>query len=301
VAITVYEKPTSRDSILSFDGQSQITYEVFAKATAGENEAQVVAAVASLTSYFYTGFAFLECKSIHMKPQGGPYWEGEVVFGEGKPYEPGTQGNNSAAEAGDKPDPNDGQMADNSVSFEIGGGTLHITSSQRTPTQVAAPGFAVPATNNIIGINSANQRIDGVDVHAPTFQFTKEWTLQTITWGYLKTLRWLVGTVNIRKIFNFPAGELLLDGISGHWKAGQTTNQVGSWQMSARWLVEQNQVGIKVGNLPAFNKNGWDYVWFGYQPIPDPVTKMILPTPIYASVEQVYHYANHAALAIPNF
>ena len=38
----------------------------------------------------------------------------------------------------------------------------------------------------------------------------------------------------------FPVGELLLLGVSGQYKAGSTSNPLGSWTCSFKYAAEQN-------------------------------------------------------------
>ena len=291
MAITVFEKPTSRDSTLSMAKGSSIAYEIFALATAHENETQVIHAVLALTSYFYTGFEILVLKDIKVKARGGPYWEGTVTFGlrDGP-----TNGDQTQSSPTDEPSKDDGTALDNSFSFEVGGGTTHLVASLKTTGQYPAPGIVIPPTKNMIGIDKT--KINGVDIHAPTFGFTCTQTFTKITLGYLKNLRYNVGSVNAKRFLSFPAGELLLQGVSGQYKSGITANPLGSWVLSFKFLVEQNHIAIKVGDIPPFAKLGWEYVWFGYADKYDAASGFTIQTPIYASVEKVYDYTDFKLL-----
>jgi hypothetical protein len=295
MSVTVFESPRSRGSVLAVDRGSQITYDIFCIANAGENETEVMAAVLAETDWFYDGFAFLVIKSLNIAPQGGPYWKGTVVFAVPPGYQQdGTQGNNTP---GDSPNSSDNNPLDNSFSFEVGGGTSHITASLNTVAQYPVAGFTIPPTKNMIGLS--RNRIEGVDIITPKFEFTFNVTMQMLTWGYLKNLRYLVGQVNSGTFLSFPLGELLLLGASGSYKADTTSNPQGNWNVSFKFGCQRNRTAISIGDIPNFAANGWDYVWVGYQDKYDSASGLTVPTPAYASVEQVYGYADFTELGIP--
>lgn len=298
MSITVYEKPTSRDTVLSFTRGSTITFEGFALATAGEDETAVQAAVQSEISYYYNGFDFLVLQNIKAKPVGGPYWTWSADFAlpDGPTTENSDGGNDAAPESGDKPDPSDSIELDNSFSFEIGGGTAHLVASINTITQSAAPGIVIPPTNKMIGVDKSH--IHGVDVVSPTFTFSITQVFPKLKIGYMKTLRFTVGTVAGYPHLGFPVGELLLLGASGQYKAGAKNNPLGSWAITFKYGVEHNLAAVTTGNIPPFAKKGWDHVWYAYQDQYDATSGLTVPVPIYASVEQVYPYTNHKRLGI---
>ncbi|MBU6430555.1 MAG: hypothetical protein KGR26_16170, partial [Cyanobacteria bacterium REEB65] len=155
MAISVWESPQSRKSLLHLKRGSSITYEVVIVTTAGETETEVIAAVESLTSWFYDGFDFLVIESIEVDPQGGPLWKGTVVFTapDGDQAD-GNPGNASAGDSGDKPDPFDNTVLDYSFAWEVGGGTKHITSSYQTIQQTKVGQLDVDlGTGNLIGLS----------------------------------------------------------------------------------------------------------------------------------------------------
>ena len=212
------------------------------------------------------------------------------------PTNEGEQGNNSEPDSGDQPDVSDGITLDNSFSFEVGGGTADIVQSIQTKTQSSVPGVNIPPTNKMIGLDKS--RIAGFNVVSPTFTFTITQVFETLTLGYLKNLRYLVGTVAGYEWLGFRVRELLLFGVSGKYKAGSTSSPLGSWTCSFKYGAEQNVKGVTVGSITPFDKNGWDYVWYGYQDQYDATSGLTVPTPIYASVEQVYYYTDHSRLGI---
>jgi hypothetical protein len=300
MAITVYEKPTSRKSLYSLQRSSSIDYEWFALTTANEDETAVLTAVTKQLTFEYNGFDNLVIDHVTAEALGGPYWQGVAnytLLEGGDESDAGEQGDNSAGDSGDTPDPQgqDNTSLDNQFGFEIGAGTTHIVQTNRSVSQTVAAGFSVPAQNGMIGVDKTG--IHGVDIVDPKFEFTITKVWQGITVGYLKNLRYLVGSVNNGTFLTFSKGELLLLGASGQYKAGSSNNPVGSWSIAYKFGVQYNNKSITVGAAPypvlTFAKNGWDYVWFSYQEMLDPGgSGLTIPVAVAANVEAVYPYTN---------
>jgi hypothetical protein len=294
VSITVFEKATSRSSTLDFQGSSEITIEFFViDSSSAASETAVLAAVVTQLGAYYTGFALLILLNVKVSPKGGPYWEGSITYG----VPNGDVNKDSPGdESGDTPEPTDLNFLNSSFAFEVSSGSLHLTQSTNTITQSAAPGIVIPKTSGAIGID--RNRIAGVDIVDGKFEFTYTVIFNNLTWGYLKNLRYLVGSVNSKVLFGFQPGELLLIGASGSYRTGTTSNYgIGSWEVAFKYWAQYNQTGIVVGSIAPFNKNGWDYVWFGYSEQVDPNgSGLTIQVPVYASVERVYPYLNHGRL-----
>lgn len=287
MSILVYEKPTSRESTLSLQGDSSITYEWFALDSSKiATETQIIAAVMTQFTYRYNGFQRLIFKDIRAAAHGGPYWDGTVTYA----IPPATTVD---SKPGDN-NPDDPDL-DNSYSWEIGGGTSHLTQSIATVSQAGVVGIVIPPTKQIIGIDK--NKITGVDVVTPKFEITRNIAFTGLRRGYTRTLNRMVGTVNDRTYMGYEKGELLLLGVSGHQKADNAITQpLGTWQLAFKFGVQFNQKAITVGAIPAFNKRGWEYVWFGYQEQFDAASGLTIPVPVYASVEQVYRYTDFRQL-----
>lgn len=183
-------------------------------------------------------------------------------------------------------------------SFETGGGTQHILFSKRTvasyPLEVA-PDFKQ-------AIGATDDAIEGCDVVAPQFHFAETHFRTDVSDTYKRTLARLTACVNSAPFRGFEAGEVLFLGASGSRRG------TDNWEVGYRFAVQLNVAapedtsppgpGIVIGDLPAFGKKGWHYLWVRFDESVDTTAKMLVKRPRFAFIEQVYDEVDFAALEL---
>ncbi len=180
-----------------------------------------------------------------------------------------------------------------SVSFDTGGGTMHMI--QSLGTSFKAPSDA-PDYGGAIGVD-ADGNVEGVDVQMPTFNFQETHTLSgtVVTDAWKKKVAGVTGTVNSGAFRGFAAGEVLFLGASG---SKSSRKKSASWEITFRFAVSANRSSLKVGDLTVSNKRGWDYLWVSYKTAVAANGKSLVKKPSAVYVEKVYPDGNFGALGI---
>jgi len=191
-------------------------------------------------------------------------------------------------------------------SFDTGGGTEHITQSLSTkgPFPPTAAFF-----NGAIGFDG--QRVQGVDITVPVFNFTVDVTLspEVVTPAYIRKLMDLTGKVNsdpfkvrllgvvAQETPTWEPGEVLFLGAAGARESFKPTGEEvptdgrGDWKITLRFSAIPNRKNFSVGDFNVPLKNGWDYLWIAYEDDVDAkaFTRIKKASAVY--VEKVYETA----------
>ena len=183
-----------------------------------------------------------------------------------------------------------------SMSFEVGGGTQHITQSLQTVGAYGADGESPPETGGAIGVTQDD--VEGVDIKVPTFSWSETHYLDEnqVTMAYVNTLFRTYAHVNTLHFRQFAPGEVRFDGARA---ASRKDSQAGDWKVEFSFAASPNRNDIYVGNIGPIKKRGWEYLWVYYEKREDPETGLTLPQPRAVYVEQVYRWADYRNLGIP--
>lgn len=272
MAVTCTEKPNSRRVT---DSQSAELYYIVS-GTADEVEALTALNAGSPTSFQGLLRRPVEVEPVHIDENNPDncIWDGTatyVLFD----YQP----------------PDTGSF---SFSFNVSGGTQHITQSIKTVHAYAEDGTP-PDFKGAIGVTKDG--VEGTDIIAPTFEFSETHVLPSsqIDYNYVRVLALLRGRVNDRSFKGLAAGECLFLNASGS-KRG--TGNGADWEMTYNFAGSQNRKGLTIGAMTGIEKRGWEYLWVYYREYEDDASHRIIQRPFYAYVEQVYEYGNFGLLGI---
>lgn len=182
-------------------------------------------------------------------------------------------------------------IADDEYTFDTGGGSQKITQAP-VVSSYAVSGLTPGDFQG--GINVSEDRVEGVDVVSPTFQFseTHRFSDVFILSGYKATLFALTGRMNNASFKGLAAGECLFLGASGS-KRG-----VDAWTITFRFAGSPNVTGLAIGDITGIDKLGWDYLWVRYADFADGFATCLVKRPISAYVHRVYEPADFSLLSI---
>lgn len=184
------------------------------------------------------------------------------------------------------------QPGDSSSSFEIGGGTQHITQSLETLGAYAPSGQTAPDFQGAISVS--RNGVEGVDTYVPSYSFTERRTMAAddVTNAYRYQIFSLVGTTNSATFFGLSAGECLFLGAVGN------KNADGDWDIDFRFAGSKNATNLVIGDITVASKPGWARLWVLYDDVDDATTHRLIKKPIAAYVERVYDPGNFSLLGI---
>lgn len=176
------------------------------------------------------------------------------------------------------------------VSFECGGGTMHLTHSyeQRIVYGKKKAGGAIGWN----GKTGAEMAISGVDV--PTAQlretYTKVMRLSKITTAFKRKVARLVGKVNSGSFKGWSKGEVMFLGMSYSCPAKKSTKVLVSFNFAVQPNESVTIAGHKVEKL------GFEYAWALSRTLDDSGTPKADVEAIY--VDQVCRYDSFSVLGI---
>jgi hypothetical protein len=176
--------------------------------------------------------------------------------------------------------------------FETGGGTTRITQSIATIASYAPPGLTAPNFNGAIGVSE--DRVEGVDIVIPAFQFSETHIFSdaSVSQAYKDVLTVLTGRVNAATFRNRAEGEVLFLGASGSRRGD------GMWPITFRFSVSPNATGLTVGGITGIDKGGWHYLWARYGDFADMTSFSLVKRATAIVVDQVYYPGNFSLLNI---
>ena len=177
-----------------------------------------------------------------------------------------------------------------SFTFDISGGTQHITQSIATVGRYAAGGYVAPDLQGAIGFDG--ERIVGVDINVPVFSFSETHYKDAgeVDFAYKVALFNLCSTTNDAAFRGFAAGTCLFIGASGSQKQG------GQWEITYRFSASPNRSNLAIGSITGIAKLGWHYLWVLYADAE--AEGFIVKRPAAVYVEQVYETRDFSALEI---
>jgi hypothetical protein len=186
----------------------------------------------------------------------------------------------------------DQRMIPVSVDVDTTGGTEHITqawSDSPDPTGYVAS-YPEGAPDSHGAVNVSGDRVNGIDITVPAFQFTETWLvpaeyLLSGPFGggtpYAKQLSDMAGTVNDDAFRVFEKGEVLFLGARFTVVSNQTMVPV-----TYSFSVRKTRRDFFVGSVPVAIKYGWDYLWIEYASETD--AGSLVQKPLHVYVDRVY-------------
>lgn len=193
-------------------------------------------------------------------------------------------------------------VADEVLTFDTGGGTMHITQSRDTVKAYGYHGINAETGDNGGAINVNGDSVDGVDIVVPVYNFSisRRLDAKIADSGYRKTLCALTGTVNNAPFKGFAAGEVLFLGASGQifYDENQLVNGKPKeyWDITFSFAASPNQNNLTVGGITGIEKRGWEYMWVKYKDSTNPGWLTKRPLAVY--IERVYNYGSFSNLLI---
>lgn len=185
--------------------------------------------------------------------------------------------------------------------FSSIGGTAHVSQAY-DEIGVAVDGGTAPSMFGGIGWNG--DRFEGVDIIAPTFEFSLvyKYDYASITTAVRNSWLSLIGCVNNDSFAGFSPGEVLYCGFSGGSSTeydGELINIDGTVYQKAKNyynITHQFKCSPNVSNMSIagvqINKLGWEYVWPLKRKFDDPDTGLTIEEPVAVYRDQVYRYAS---------
>jgi len=155
----------------------------------------------------------------------------------------------------DEEDDDDNDVDERTVSFDCGGGSMHLTHSygQRIAYGTKDAGGAIGWN----GKTGAEMSITGVDV--PTAQlretYTRRMKLSKITTSFKRKVAKLVGKVNSGTFKGWNPGEVMFLGMSYSCPAKKDTRVIVTFNFAVQVNEEANVCGKRV------SKRGFEYAW----------------------------------------
>jgi hypothetical protein len=184
--------------------------------------------------------------------------------------------------------------SESEYSFQLGGGSVHITHSRATIASYPAPGFTT-APDFQGGINVTTEAVEGVDIDWPEYTFAETHYFDDtfVTPAYKATLFELCKCTNNAAFKGFAAGEVRLLGVEGSKRGSRER-----WALTYNFKASENATSLTVGPITAIAKKGWEYLWVRTMEFEDTTAKMLVKRPVAVYVEEVYPSADFSLLGI---
>lgn len=284
MALVLYEAIDSRDDLEYGAQGGGVTLKFHA--VGSDDEAEVYAAALLSTPTYYIGFVR---QNITTPREGPGKYRAHVRYGTtglgGGDQPTGSTPTNPTAPAGDTTPLGGG------YSFQTTGATVHLTQSLQT-ISMTGRGVIVP-TNFKRAIGVQGDKVEGVDVPAPSLKWSRTVARATLDRAYMRTIKNLTGKVNNAPFYGSPAGTVRYLGADGNFTTGE------NWSVTHQFEENENETLIDVaGDLEVPAKDGWDYLWVAYAAEVDGAGEKLAPLPNAAYVERVSKRANFALIEI---
>jgi len=181
-----------------------------------------------------------------------------------------------------------------SISFDTGGGTQHITQSLSTRGRYPAGEGSTGAPDLAGAIGYDGEQVNGVDIVMPNLSFSlaRIVAAREITTAFRLALAALTGKVNSATWKGYAAGEILFLGAAGSGRIDQPI------EITYKFAHSPNRADFTVGEITVTEKLGWDYMWVRYEDEVDGDKKAVVRKPAAVYIEQVYEAADFAALGL---
>ena len=175
--------------------------------------------------------------------------------------------------------------------FDTSGGTQRLATSLATLQRVALPGYEAPNYQGAINVN--DDRVEGVDITVPVFNFseTKYVNALNVTQAFKYNIFQITGRVNNATFKGFAKGEVLFLGASGS-KRGRER-----WAITYKFAASPNVVNEPLGSGGlTVTKEGREHLLLRVDD--DIHSHRLVKFPIADYVERVYLYGNRTVVGV---
>lgn len=140
--------------------------------------------------------------------------------------------------------------------FNLVGGTTHITTALATSSYRKIVDGAAIDVKKTIGIDLKTGQVRGVDIVAPVLDFSlaTQFENRYVTAAYIKNVLALTGKTNSATWKGYAAGEILFKGARGSKKGNER------WEISFEFSYSANKTGLTIGDITGVDKTGWQYL-----------------------------------------
>ncbi len=240
-------------------------------------------------SFFPTSIDGIPRGSIGLKDRGGGVFFVDVDYASGvraqadaaTGTDPGAQGSHEGG--GNPAGGKDGADAlGEDYSFSTKGGTAKIYVSRAVVNSYAIAGRAASDPKNRIG-SSAKGNTEGLDIIAPSPEFTISRKLSQVTLGYFLRLIAATGTINDDSWKGLGQFEALFVGADGNFRHGD------GWNINWSFRYCPSEFDIEISpDLTVDVKQGWDYIDVRFEEVLDAASNTKILKPFEAHVHRVY-------------
>lgn len=255
--------------------------------------ATLVAAVAALypapAPGYPSNYLGFWLQRISLTYKGSGFWDATLHYGKQLPLLPGLT----------------------TFQARTSGKTIHREQSLATVHWYDALGEdlnTTPDFQQLIGVDLQNQSVAGVDVTAPSFDFTvnRKFLATELPNNYLTMLKSATGTVNVSpvnflwkgQVLYFDIGELLFQGANITDAGQQPQTGIEMIEVNAEFSGSDTDTNLTVANITGIQKVGWEYLWVLRQTQVDAAANSLVLVPRAVYIEQVYEYSDFAAFLL---
>lgn len=279
MSITVEEAWQSRPAEIGVNASATLVYYAFC--SAGETEIAAHLAVVTQAPLFYRSIPAVGSK-IKLLAFGAGTWVYQVDCEYSLERQQTQETKPETAEF------------NTTLTFNLVGGTQHISTALQTSSFVAAGGTAVDV-KKVIGLDLKTGQVRGVDVFAPVmdYSYTTQFANSVMTDEFIDDLYDLTGTTNSSTFKRRAAGEVLFKGARGS-RRGQDL-----WEVAFEFARSKNKTGLTVGDISGISKKGWEYLDVMYR---EDQSQLIngrpIQVPAQVNIHRVFEESDFAKLKI---
>jgi len=182
--------------------------------------------------------------------------------------------------------------------FNLVGGTAHITNSLEVTQTVVADGFTAMDFKGAIGVefsaDGSQTRVRGADIFAPVMDltYTTQFKNSVVNEAYIDDLHELTGSTNNATFKRREAGSMLFKGARGSQRG------MDYWEIGFDFAYSANKTDLTFGELTGINKKGWQLLDILYRPAADRVNGLEVLVAKQAIVHTVYYDSDFSKLKI---
>jgi hypothetical protein len=286
--LEIHERHTSRAlNVSTRNPWSEFEYVVLG----GLDENQVRDALVVQSPPVHPDYPFLVREEITVKRLGGKVYDGIVRYTQ---LEGAALGDPATNEPPTRPEPEQGQEGGHNdaigseFAFDTTGGTETMYTSIATMLK-KGPGPATNVPDFCKAMNVTFDKVNGVEVYSPKFEWSITARLSRVTHAYLDTLKKLTGTANRFKWFHRLQEDCLFLGASGGFRPGE------GWSVTYRFADSPTEM-VSVEPISPVKKRGWQYLWCGYEDDFTAGRSALAPYGLY--IERVYPRSDFRHLKI---
>lgn len=187
---------------------------------------------------------------------------------------------------------NNSNYVPGSVAWDTTGHTEHMTQAR-----FGTNSFGTDPPDFEGAINVSGNSVNGIDVVVPSLRYSETWIMPVpvaMSATFVEAVYTRTGTVNQNKFRAFKPGESLFLGARAQWQGDQPFVPV-TFDFECRPNVESFSTGSEE-TIPAFPKEGWEYVWYLYES--GESNGRLIRKPVAAYKQKIYEKKDWSAMQI---